>query len=426
MQNKLLKFLIIPILAMTFTAYGQKQVNSSLARFNMGVLEPAGSFRSIAMGGTAIGMRDNNSIYFSNPASYSSLDTNSFVFDFGIDYSMNYISNGTEKYSSDDMNFDHLIMGFPLSKGWGMAMGVVPISNSYYSIYESMLKSSPNYNPVVGEYSSLHTGSGGFNNYFIGTGVKFLKHFSLGINMSILSGDISRVNQVAFADYNYVFNDNSSEKLHIGGVNFDYGFQYMTDIKKDWFFNAGVSFTSPKHYNSSYQSIATRFTAYKTDTIRYSLNEAGDAYIPGTVRIGLSFGKKNKLTAGLDFISTPWSKAKIPGAEGYTADTKALMMGLEFIPDKFSNYSLLKRMEYRIGGHVESNYLIINGNQVKEYGASAGIGVPLRHSYSKVNLFFDFTNKSLATTSGTHNENFYTLGISLNLWDLWFMKRKYD
>ena len=72
------------------------------------------------MGGIGIGMRDNSSIYFANPASYSSLDTNSFIFDFGLDYGMNVtLSDGENHYTSDDMNFDHLLMGFPLAKGLG-------------------------------------------------------------------------------------------------------------------------------------------------------------------------------------------------------------------------------------------------------------------------------------------------------------------
>ena len=73
------------------------------------------------MGGIGIGMRGNSSVYFSNPASYSSLDTNSFIFDIGIDYGINVLTDGTEDFTSKDMNFDHLMMGFPITKGWGVA-----------------------------------------------------------------------------------------------------------------------------------------------------------------------------------------------------------------------------------------------------------------------------------------------------------------
>ena len=64
-----------------------------------------------------------------------------------------------------------------------------------------------------------------------------------------------------------------------------------------------------------------------------------------------------------------------------------ILFGAEYIPDKFSNYSYLKRIEYRIGGHIEDNYLIINGEQVKEYGVSVGIGLPMRRTVKDQSVF---------------------------------------
>jgi hypothetical protein len=43
-------------------------------------------------------------------------------------------------------------MGFPIKKGWGVAVGIVPLSNGYYRIKESVLKDSPKYDPTVGVY----------------------------------------------------------------------------------------------------------------------------------------------------------------------------------------------------------------------------------------------------------------------------------
>jgi len=144
------------------------------------------------------------------------------------------------------------------------------------------------------------------------------------------------------------------------------------------------------------------------------------------LRLGISFGKKNKFTTGLDFVTTKWSASKIPGSTGYAADTRSLLFGVEYIPDKYSNYSFINRVEYRIGGHFGDNYLIINGEQIKEYGASLGIGLPLPRTPSKVNLFIDFTRKSGFSSINYHAEDYLSAGISLNLYDFWFMKRKYD
>lgn len=116
MRNKLIATFCL-FLFWIVAVNGQKQVNSPYARFNLGILEPAGSFKSLGMGGVGVAFRDNNTIFVSNPASYSSLDTNSFIFDFGIDYSMNLLTDGESKYSSDDVNFDHFLIGFPWLKG---------------------------------------------------------------------------------------------------------------------------------------------------------------------------------------------------------------------------------------------------------------------------------------------------------------------
>ena len=97
MQNKLIIVIFISLFSFAYTASGQKHINSPYSRFNIGTLEPEGSFRSLGMGGVGTAMRDNSSIYFSNPASYSSLDTISFVFDFGLDYGRNFISDERNK-----------------------------------------------------------------------------------------------------------------------------------------------------------------------------------------------------------------------------------------------------------------------------------------------------------------------------------------
>jgi len=427
MQRKPIIIIIISLISITFTATGQKLINSPYSRFNLGTLEPAGSFRNLGMGGIGVSIRDNSSISYSNPASYSRLDTNSFVFDFGIDYGINVLSDGITQFSSEDLDFDHLLIGFPLAKSWGFAAGIIPVSNGYYKMYETVLEGDPGYDPLTGEYALSHKGEGGFTNFFLGSGINITRNLSVGVNMSILFGQINRGNQFDFVDYYNVYNINSTEKLHLSGINFVYGIQYTMPLKNDYFLNAGFSASLNKNYNSKYEQVNLRNTAYSTpDTIYPITSNSIKAYIPGTIKLGISIGKKDKFTGGLDFISTKWSKSTIQGADGYIADSRSILFGAEYIPDKYSNYSLLRRIEYRIGGHLGNNYLIINGEQVKEYGASIGIGLPMMRTLSKTNLFFDITRKTGSVSNGLHDENYYSIGISLNLYDRWFIKRRYD
>ena len=83
-------------------------------------------------------------------------------------------------------------------------------------------------------------------------------------------------------------------------------------------------------------------------------------------------------------------------------------------------------MEYRLGGHIGDNYLTFNGARIKEYGVSCGFAIRLKNFLSKTNVYFDFTRKTGDLSSGLHNENIYSIGVSLNLYDQWFQKHKFE
>jgi hypothetical protein len=427
MHKRLVVLNILVLLLLGYQAAAQKQLNSPYSRFNIGALEPQGSFKSRGMGGIGTALRDNNSIFYMNPASYSSLDTNSFTFDFGFDWALNVLNEDNNRYTSNDMNFNHLIMGFPLAKGWGFAMGIMPVSYGYYNISEDVAEGDADYDPLTGPYTTYHKGEGGLSNFFAGTGVNITKNFSLGINTTIMFGTLERKYSLQFADLDNNYHNSANEKMQVRGINFDYGIQYRGKLKNDYFVQAGVSLTSSKTYKSNYDYIAVRTSAYNSvDTIDYISESTTPVFLPGTYRAGIAFGKKNKFTTGFDFTYAEWSKAEIPGYGGYAANIKTYGWGLELIPEKYSNFSLLKRLEYRLGAHYGDNYLVVNGARVKEYGASFGIGLPLRRTHTRANLFVDYTRRTGSAAAGLHDERIITIGGSLNIYDIWFIQRKYD
>ncbi|MDX9811641.1 MAG: hypothetical protein RBU28_04585 [Bacteroidales bacterium] len=427
MRNKLFRNTVsLLLILVSITASGQKLVNSPYGRFNIGTLEPAGSFRSQGMGGTGTAFSDNSAVYFNNPASYAGFDTTSFIFDFGLDYSMNFLKDGSTKHSSDDMNFDHLFMGMPIARGFGLAIGLVPVSNGYYRISEAVNEGDPGYDPSVGEYASIHSGSGSLTSVFLGSGIKITRSLSAGANVKVLFGQIERSNKLIFSDYLYMFHFINTEKLQISGLNFDAGLQYSLDLKNGNFINAGASVSAGKKYRSDYENIHLGYSTSTEDTLMYFNDNKTKAHIPPTYRFGLAAGKKNKYSVGIDLVSTKWSDGDIYGADGYLADTRSLHLGAEYIPDWISNYSFLKRIEYRIGFHTGDYYLVINNDQIKERGITAGLGIPLGRSLSKANFFFDYTKRSGSALQDLHTENYITFGASLNFYDFWFVKRRYD
>lgn len=427
MHKRLVIINLFVLLLFAYQAAAQKQLNSPYSRFNIGALEPQGSYKSRGMGGIGTAMRDNNSIFYVNPASYSSLDTNSFSFDFGFDFGLNVLKEGENKYTSNDMNFNHLVMGFPLAKGWGFAMGIMPVSHGYYNISEDIAEGDAGYEALTGPYTTYHKGKGGLSNFFAGTGINISKNFSLGINTTIMFGTLERSYTLQFTDLDNYYHNSTNEKLQLRGLNFDYGIQYRGKLKNDYFIQAGLSLTSSKTYKSNYNYIAVRTSAYNSvDTIEYTSGSSTPVFLPGTYHAGIAFGKKDKFTTGFDLTIAEWGKADIPGYDGYAANIKTYSWGLEIVPEKYSNFSLLKRLEYRLGAHYGDNYLVINGAQVKEYGATLGIGLPLRRTNTRANLFIDYTRRTGSAAAGLHDERILTIGGSLNIYDMWFIQRKYN
>jgi hypothetical protein len=432
MQNKRLAILTVLLFLVCLTAEAQKLVNSPYARFNIGNLNRQGSFRSFGMGGTGIAMRDNNSVYFTNPASYTSIDTTSFVFDFGADMAFYKLNDGTNTFNSFDINFEHFIIAMPIWKKVGMAAGLVPVSDGYYYISQTIEAGDPGYDPISGEAATVHKGTGGLGKFFWGAGFKITRNFSAGANMNVLLGEITRLNQYEFADYTSSFNQKASEKLRIHGVSLDFGIQYHARLKNDYFLIAGFSGNRERKYKSTIEQLSQRFSVYSSapyspDTLSYYKNSSRDSTIfPASYRFGLTFGKKDKFAFELDYSYTPWSNGMIHGDNTYLADSRSWKIGLEYIPEKYSNTSFLRRVEYRFGGHYSDNYLILNGIQLKEAGATFGLGIRLRGSRSKANVYFDYTRRIGDLDAGLHNEDIFSFGISLNLYDVWFMKRKYE
>ena len=393
MQNRFFYIIFSLLITFSITTEAQKLVNSPYSRFNLGRLEPNGSFRSSGMGGIGMALRDNNSIQFNNPSSYSSFDTLSFIFDFGIDYSKSVLSNGNSDYSSYDLNFHHFILGFPIAKGVGVSAGIVPFSNGFYNLSEEVTTTDPDYDPITGPMYGTHKGTGGYNKVFFGSGINLGPNFSAGANLTVLFGKIERVNQVTMMSDNYMFDTKFIESISLNGLNFDLGMQYHANLKKDFFVNAGFSFTPGKNYKSNYNSLKERISLYSLspyspDTLENTSLKNGKVFLPQSLRIGLAFGKKDKIVVGIDYIFSKWSESTIPGTSGYITDSQTIQFGMEYTPERYSNSSYFKGMDYRVGGHFSNNYVVINGSQLNESGVSAGLGFPMLGSISKTNIFF--------------------------------------
>ncbi|MDR0843716.1 MAG: hypothetical protein LBN71_00705, partial [Tannerella sp.] len=106
----------------------QNSTNSPYTRYGYGVIADRSFGAGRAMGGIGYGLRSSRQINPMNPASYSSMDSMTFLFDAGA--TIQYSSFKDANYSQNDINgnLEYFAMQFPLSKRIAMSAGVLPYS----------------------------------------------------------------------------------------------------------------------------------------------------------------------------------------------------------------------------------------------------------------------------------------------------------
>jgi len=407
-----------------FSGFAQNNnTTSPFSRYGIGDLNHYGYGRTAAMGGASLGSRHSVQINSANPASYNANDSLSFIFDFGIDGTFSNYKGNSESMYVNNINFRYFSLSWPVTKWLGAGMGVQPFSDMGYQVAFSEDQTG------IGTVYHSYQGEGTTTKAFFGTSISPLKGLSIGANLNYIFGRLNQNTGVAFDDAN-LFNISKTEGTRLRDFTLTYGLQYDLEIKKNQFLTLGVTFEKQTdldvlHRLYSYKSISVGSTAL-TVTVD-SIPEQKDVIkLPSTFGIGLSYNKINKLEINADYYHAEWSKATFLGvSDPLITNQSRISAGFEYIPEAFSIRSYLKRVRYRAGIHQENSYLKLNDHQIKEFGISFGAGFPLPKSKSTANIAIELGKKG-TTKDNLVRDNYTKISLYLNLYDYWFVKRKFD
>jgi hypothetical protein len=389
----------------------------------LGDLHHYGYGRTAAMGGASLGSRHSVQVNSANPASYSSNDSLSFVFEFGVDAKFSNYKSNTGTMKASDLNFRYLSLSFPISKRLGAGLGLQPYSDMGNEIVYSEIL------PNIGNVNYKYIGEGTTSKAYFGASVIPFKGLSVGANLNYIFGRINQNSTTNFDDAT-LFDLSSTEGTRLSDFTMSYGLQYDYKIKRNQYLTLGVTFESQSdvtafHRLLSFKTI-TVGTSALVDTIQFRPESKDMIKLPSTFGVGLSYNKVNKLEINADYYYAAWSKSTFYGAtDPVLTNQSRFSAGFEYIPEMFSIRSYVKRIKYRAGVHYENSYLILNNHQIKDTGVSVGAGIPFPKSKSTANIAFELGKQG--TTEDDLVRNIYTkFSIYLNLYDYWFMKRKFD
>lgn len=429
-MHKILKFLIAGLVMLSFVSvtYSQKRTASPFSRYGLGELNNQGFGRNNAMGGTGIGVRSPLYLNAMNPASYSAGDSLAFFFDTGLENKIQSFktNNGSQRFS--DVNFDYFGIGFSIGNKGGMLIGLKPASNAGY-LFESK-------QVINGELSVMHMeGSGNISNLYGGFAYEVLPNLSLGFNANLWFGEVyhTAINEFPEDQSSYMYGIRT--KHYLADFIPDFGAQYSQKLDEERSLVFGAVFrpkTNIKGESSLYIARGFSFAPgdalfSNADTLSFSENEwTKSAFqLPLKVGLGASYNVVDKLTLAADASFENWADSKFPDENTETANATFVGLGAEYIPNYRAARKYYQIVRYRAGINYRENYIKVDGHQVKGYGISFGLGLPLGRTKTTVNLGYEFS------TLGTGNSNqlkekVNRISLSITMNESWFFKRQFE
>ena len=95
--------------------------------------------------------------------------------------------------------------------------------------------------------------------------------------------------------------------------------------------------------------------------------------------------------------------------------------GVQFTPNKRGSY--VGAMSFRAGVFYNHDYMNYNGNNVRDYGASVGVGLPAPGGKTTVNLGVEWRHRETSPTQ-LITENYLNITLGVNFNELWFWKSR--
>lgn len=413
-----------------FTSLSQAQtINSPYSRYGLGDVVPNRNILNRGMGGISAAYYDFSSINYINPASYSRLQATTLDIGLELDNRSLRSINPPRKFSAYSPSISYLQLGFPLIKGkWGMNIGLNPVTKISYKIER------PERLQDIDSVNTIFEGQGGAYEAHFGTGFMPFKNFTVGVNVGYLFGSKDFSTRRSFVnDTVFYYMSNHETKTNYGGLSLNGGVQYTLVLGKTDWLRFGAYGSLKREFNGTQDIIRETFqydpNSGATDTIDVVSREndiKGKVIYPSSFGVGLVYDKLGSWMVGVDYTSQKWSEYRFFGESEPVRDSWELHFGGQILPKGGKNY--WSNVAYRAGFTLGTDYITVD-NDLKKWGVSLGIGLPMRkpaytNQFSIINTTLEFGRRG--NNSNIIRENFFRIALGFSLSDIWFLKRKYD
>ncbi|MBR1809286.1 MAG: hypothetical protein IJ776_07860 [Paludibacteraceae bacterium] len=382
----------------------QNSTSSPYSRFGLGELNDnvPGALR--AMGGVGTGMRDKRVINPSQPASFSVVDSTTFMFDLGLSAMWSNYGDATGTRNKANGNLEYLTMQMPFFwKYIGFSVGVLPYSQVGYDLTDSV-KNVPH------RYSKTYSGQGGITQVYGGLSFNIVNWVALGASVYYMFGNTVNNRVLTFSETT-LSSVSQTTTLRVSDVRFRYGAQFFHTFAEKHSVVLGATFENKSKFNAKLTTLET----VTSDTIPLGDNEYD---LPMMYSVGASYTYANRLTIGADYTMTDWSNALYKSEKGALRSRMKISVGAEYCHNPYGK-RYIERMPFRLGMNISDSY--VKSITAKDFSVSLGVGFPLRNVATVINTSLEYGHRG---TTGVLQENYLRLTINASISENWFFKRR--
>ena len=421
----------------------QNGFNMPYSQFGIGASElPYNLPIATRMGGAVYNLSGNNFVNPFNPASYATVEKESFVFDMGLSIQTSTLREGQNKAFDADGNLGYLTIAMPITRWWKLAGGLMPFTTvDYESVSQSSYLDS-------GTVKTIYDGTGGASLVFLGSAFNIpagkTRSLQVGFNVNYLTGRVQRAISFDFQgnDSTYYLNSRRYRETKMGNLTFDFGLQLRQQLGGNYTMGLGLVYKPYRDmsvrdkaliytYHASDETLVdTIFPATgQDDTYSSRLEQAQ------TFGVGLSFERNKQWRLAVDATFSDWAGMR------YTEDSAHAVFGssaLRYGPSSRYAFGFEKigdmdastywgRISWSAGAHMEQGAMRLElaGTEQRSDGWGVGLGatMPMRKGRSLLTLSVGYSSLG---SKEILQRNTLTFGIAVSSCERWFVKRKYN
>ena len=426
MKYKSIKYFLLGLIisVININVIAQSDLSTPYSRFGLGdIYTSSPSTMLKGMGGVANAMSSNCLLNPNNPASYTSIDSLSLLFDAGFYIKTASFSTNKQSASGSNASFDYTSVGLSATKRWKLGFGIMPYANREYNVI------TEHNNP--GSYNVAFQGEGGLNRVFFANGIKISKNLSVGVTASYIFGTLVDNTSIYYPDSVSFINGKRSIDMRVSDFKLDYGLLYRIPINK-YTVTVGLTYSQGSNISANRDIfIRSMFKGFGNqvespiDTLKYSENEKVSFKIPHGFGAGISVDNGAGLVVAADFNWTGWEGFTMNGVNDSLQNAWNVAVGASYKPKSTSISKYHKRITYRAGLHFDQTYYNLYGESINKYGLTFGMGLPVPRSLTSFNVAFEIGTMG-TIKNNLVKENYFNISISMSINDRWFVKRRYQ